>query len=354
MYDDDHDALAAEYVLGTLSADERDQADALARIDPGFAEVVRQWERRLGELHVMVESVEPPPPVWEKIRQAISALPKAEPEAPRVEKPAADTPQPEKLAADMLHAVNPAPQPSRPVEPPKPPETPDPTSPIAALASSLLPPDPELAAPKPSPGLSDRLLPPTPITKEVGRSAEVVYLARRVRHWRRLTAGLATLAALLALYIAVWQVAPGLIPAPLQPHSGGLLARTTVPSAAQGERLVAVLQHEPTAPAFLVMLDPQSRSLTVRRVAATPEAGRSYELWLISSRFPAPRSLGVVGNEEFTQRVIPANYDLDTLRGASYAVSLEPAGGSPSGAPTGPVLFTGKAVEASPRANPPA
>jgi anti-sigma-K factor RskA len=139
----------------------------------------------------------------------------------------------------------------------------------------------------------------------------------------------------------------------LQPHPGGLLlARTTAPSAAQGERLVAVLQHEPTAPAFLVLLDPQSRSLTVRRVAATPETGRSYELWLISSRFPAPRSLGVVGNEEFTQRAIPANYDLDTLRGASYAVSLEPAGGSPSGAPTGPVLFTGKAVEASPRAPP--
>jgi hypothetical protein len=29
-------------------------------------------------------------------------------------------------------------------------------------------------------------------------------------------------------------------------------------------------------------------------------------------------------------------------------VSLEPAGGSPSGVPTGPVLFTGKAVESLP------
>ena len=41
MYDDDRDALAAEYVLGTLSADERDQAEALLAIDPGFAEIVR-------------------------------------------------------------------------------------------------------------------------------------------------------------------------------------------------------------------------------------------------------------------------------------------------------------------------
>ncbi len=38
MYDDDQDALAAEYVLGTLSADEREQAEALLAIDPGFAD----------------------------------------------------------------------------------------------------------------------------------------------------------------------------------------------------------------------------------------------------------------------------------------------------------------------------
>jgi anti-sigma-K factor RskA len=68
MYDDDRDALAAEYVLGTLSADEREQAEALIAIDPGFAEVVRVWERRLGELNVMVEAVEPPPQVWDKIK----------------------------------------------------------------------------------------------------------------------------------------------------------------------------------------------------------------------------------------------------------------------------------------------
>src|SRR5580658_6277977 len=71
MYDDDRDALAAEYVLGTLSTDERDQAEALLAIDPGFAEIVRVWERRLGELNVMVEAVEPPADVWDKIRGEI-------------------------------------------------------------------------------------------------------------------------------------------------------------------------------------------------------------------------------------------------------------------------------------------
>ena len=72
MVDTDQDALAAEYVLGTLSADERDQAEALLGIDPGFARAVRQWERRLGELNVMVEAVEPAPEVWDKIRSQIN------------------------------------------------------------------------------------------------------------------------------------------------------------------------------------------------------------------------------------------------------------------------------------------
>src|SRR5271156_3502344 len=71
MYDDDRDALAAEYVLGTLAADEREQAEALLAIDPGFAEIVRVWERRLGELNVMVEAVEPPPDVWDRIKTEI-------------------------------------------------------------------------------------------------------------------------------------------------------------------------------------------------------------------------------------------------------------------------------------------
>ena len=44
MYDDDRDALAAEYVLGTLSADERAQAETLMSIDPAFEAVLRQWE----------------------------------------------------------------------------------------------------------------------------------------------------------------------------------------------------------------------------------------------------------------------------------------------------------------------
>ena len=74
MNDDDLDALAAEYVLGTLASDERAHAEALIAIDPGFVEIVRQWERRLGELNVMVEAVEPPAEIWGKIKAEIATV----------------------------------------------------------------------------------------------------------------------------------------------------------------------------------------------------------------------------------------------------------------------------------------
>ena len=60
MSDVDHtNALAAEYVLGTLDSEEREQARAMLDADTAFAGKVVQWERRLGELHLMVEPVEP-------------------------------------------------------------------------------------------------------------------------------------------------------------------------------------------------------------------------------------------------------------------------------------------------------
>ena len=57
--DEDVDGFAAEYVLGTLNADERAEADALRLVDASFAAKVLEWERRLGELNVLVAPVEP-------------------------------------------------------------------------------------------------------------------------------------------------------------------------------------------------------------------------------------------------------------------------------------------------------
>jgi anti-sigma-K factor RskA len=367
MYDDDRDALAAEYVLGTLSADERDQAEALLAIDPGFAEIVRVWERRLGELNVMVEAVEPSPEVWSKIRAEINDNPSSsaadvEAAAPALEETAplaAPEAIPETAAGvppepapefELIPQPGPVassePVPDLPSEPAADlaadaPQDFDENSAVAALASSLLPPEPQAEMPAPPESLSP-LVPPL-----VGRGAEIIDLQRGVRRWRGVTVGMSALAALLAIYIAVEQFAPGLVPLGRQPPTA-VAVRPQPP----GSRLVAVLQQEPTAPAFLLTLDPQNRTYTVRTVSAAPEAGRSYELWLIAGKTSAPRSLGLVGPEQFTTRPLPASFDVATMRGANYAISLEPSGGSPKGAPTGPILFTGKMVESVPGSPP--
>jgi anti-sigma-K factor RskA len=315
---------------------------------------VRMWERRLGELNVMVEAVEPPPELWDKIKSELGEAESASespPAAPvlAVDEPPVETPP--QTPAETPPAESPPlimtdePGTDSIAIPPPVGELPEAVSDsiAASLAKSLAEPAEEHTEPVTAPPV----IPPE-IEPKVERSANVVQLARRVSRWRRMTVVMGAIAALLALCIGVAQFAPGLMP--LGPRAP-VVTQSTAP-AQPGARLVAVLQQEPTAPAFLLTVDPQSRTLVVRRVSATPEAGRSYELWLISSQFPAPKSLGVVGNDEFTQRPIPGNFDVATLQAASYAVSLEPSGGSPSGVPTGPVLFTGKIVESVPTAAP--
>ena len=49
-YSEDHIALAAEYALGTLDADERAQAETMMSVDKEFAAMVEAWQHKLGVL----------------------------------------------------------------------------------------------------------------------------------------------------------------------------------------------------------------------------------------------------------------------------------------------------------------
>ena len=71
---DDRNLLAAEYVLGTLEADERTRASGLLDVDHQFRSMVSVWECRLGELHLMVEPVEPDPKIWDRIKAQIEPV----------------------------------------------------------------------------------------------------------------------------------------------------------------------------------------------------------------------------------------------------------------------------------------
>ena len=114
--DDDLSALAAEYVLGTLEPDERTRANVLLDVDHGFRELVRVWERRLGELHLMVEPVEPDGKIWQRIKGKLGILSTeaAAPaviraDAPHEAKPSAVKPDRVKLDPVKLDPIKPDP-----------------------------------------------------------------------------------------------------------------------------------------------------------------------------------------------------------------------------------------------------
>lgn len=83
-----------------------------------------------------------------------------------------------------------------------------------------------------------------------------------------------------------------------------------------------------------------SGEFTVRRVAGGPASGRDLEMWLIPEGADAPISLGVMPNEDDTRISLPDELRA-RLTAATFAISDEPKGGSPTGQPTGAVLAAG-------------
>ena len=126
----------------------------------------------------------------------------------------------------------------------------------------------------------------------------------------------------------------------------GLAVRETSRPAAAPREYVAILQKDPASPAFEVTVDLDRRELSVRPVAATPPPGKAYELWIIDNRLGAPRSLGVIGDDRRGESL--AGYDRAVVADATYAVTVEPPGGSPTGQPSGAPVFVGKLLPVGP------
>lgn len=112
---------------------------------------------------------------------------------------------------------------------------------------------------------------------------------------------------------------------------------------ATGPAYVAVLTDASAQPVVLVTAAPDRTEVRVEAVAgnlAVP--GHSLELWLLPGQDRAPVSLGLVPAEGSGAFALPQPLRSDLTVGVVLAVSLEPAGGSPTGQPTGPVLYQGR------------
>src|ERR1700722_11781028 len=234
-YSEDHIALAAEYALGTLSADERAQVETMMSADPDFMVVVVAWEHKLGALNQMVGSVEPRPELWEKIKAAIGH---AEPQSPIV--------LPESVSLSAI---------------------------AEALAAH------GVVGPVGAPAVVDT---PSAETSAVDTS-NVIRLARSARRWRMIATATSAIAAALVVMIGVGISMPDLLPDGMRPQPKTQVAEAKAPPAVRASgQYVAVLQKDAGGPAFILTVDEATRNFTVRKVGAAAEPGSSFELWLIS------------------------------------------------------------------------
>ena len=215
-------ALAAEYVLGTLRGRARERFERLARTDRALTDAVRTWEERLLPLAEQLPPIAPPARVWAAILARIRGAPAAR----------------------------------------------------ASIWSSL--------------GL-----------------------------WRALA--FASLATVVALAVVL-----------LKP----------LPEAPEGA-LVVVLAGTDAKPALVASADRLGRTLSVKPVARVDlAADRALELWMLPDG-GNPRSLGLISATDVVRVTLSGPADQALRNIPALAVSLEPRGGSPTGQPTGPVLYSG-------------
>ncbi|NJO23835.1 MAG: hypothetical protein HC868_14040 [Sphingomonadales bacterium] len=222
---DDIDALAAEYVLGTLSPAERTAVSARRQRERELDAAIEAWEARLAPLTEAMPPVEPTP--------------------------------------GLLAGIE------------------------ATIAN--------------------------------GTGDTVIDLQHRVARWRRLA--IAASAAAACLVVAF-----------------GLREYTRAP---QPVSYVGVFQKDDQSPAFLLTVDLETRMLSIRIVSADRPADKTYQLWIASEQTGGvPQSLGLIEDPTQVTRAALTSYDPAIVQRATFGVSLEPLGGSPTGRPTGPALHS--------------
>lgn len=177
--------------------------------------------------------------------------------------------------------------------------------------------------------LGEAIAPVTP-PKKVWLAIEARIQGRRpglwhsLPFWRWLSATSAAALVLLAVYAGVW-----------------------LPRLEAGkEYMVVVMSNPRSRPMMTVSWPTQDRKKTKLRIRVIGHQemapNTAWELWMMPGGDHNPRSLGLIATHETQEVEIPAHL-LPALNAAwGMAMSVEPHGGSPSGVPSGPVLYSGQ------------
>ncbi|CAN5514766.1 anti-sigma factor [soil metagenome] len=158
-------------------------------------------------------------------------------------------------------------------------------------------------------------------------SATATAPTRRRWLWPAMT-GLSSLAAAALLLVLV-----------TRPEQPARLAPTPIATAAVPSTiLVAAIAPTGGGAPLTAVYDPVSGGMRITPQALA-DARRSAELWVIAGD-GVPHSLGVLPASGGGMTVNGVNR-VRMAAGATLAVTLEPIGGSPTGAPTGPIVANG-------------
>ncbi len=158
--------------------------------------------------------------------------------------------------------------------------------------------------------------------------------------WQSLAFGSSAIAAVLAFILVTHQPT---IEAPIPvAEAPKPIITTSAPTK------VALLTNTDSKPGWMLALAKNKAGKPEIRVTALaslkPMADKSFELWILPPDKSAPISLGVLP-QQGNQQVVVSEQTAILLADGGLAVTLEPVGGSPTGGPTGAVVYQGKLAE---------
>ncbi|NGM87935.1 hypothetical protein G5B35_11525 [Parapusillimonas sp. SGNA-6] len=388
----DHQVLLAEYTLGLLDGQETAEAHALLGRDTEAVKTALNWENNLLELVDLLTPVRPSWQVLQRIQSDLGHQPTPAPSS-LYRKPASndDTPAvpiPEPAMRQAPHAParqNPGTEPASAGGSPKrqAPVHAEPyfsALPDVATATALPGSEPArsdaygdrqrhdapaatnqgAASIPPAPSAADvatglgttppaaeaslhimgerdprrtgHATPEKPVKEKKHKPADVGTTRKSVRSvtgniwlWR----GATLVFGLSALVLAILPSAPAKPP-------------VTVVEVAPTQAAILQAPGQSSTPGWVVTIDAQQNVLLSPQVRTDIPSDAAVQLWTRSKTMPQPRSLGLIDpNQPVT---VPAALMGELSPDQIFEMTQEPAGGSPTANPSGPVLFIGRLV----------
>lgn len=170
------------------------------------------------------------------------------------------------------------------------------------------------------------LSPPASVWRRLQARIEAEAKSARAPRLKAWWSAAATLAAVVLLVIGIFLGRSVLTPSPAP-------AYLAVMSTAQGQ------------PRWLITVHPQTQRVDIKSLADnTPPPGKSYELWMLPGS-GKPIAMGLLNSGGSASETVSAEVIAAIVGAKGLAISVEPEGGSPTGQPTGPVVYVAPLIQ---------